>query len=598
MTSDSVDFGWAVAGVLLVASGLGLCLRARAYPSGGLFTFAGALLIAARFAPSDVDTVHVGVAAMVVLTSAIATYPCFTWDLAGVLTLAAVLLGAPVLALQLERSDGLSIGDMAWIALALATVGLSHLWWRLETTSAETRSALLWVLSTSGVTLFLIGIVALAGTPTGLASVVEANLGLIGVAALFGADRHGMLDGRWLASRAAAWTFSIGCVFAAATLIFTVLEWRSDSAPGIVSLAVATVVCGILWNPLLEVIQRVSDGVLFGFRPDALTAAQRVAVSIGDDPTAAVRAIQEGLVLPYVALVLTGEEQIEVGTPTDHRRIFPVDFNDEHIGDLVVGIRPGDLGLSRDDERVLTLSLPMLVQTIKARSQAASLQRARVASASAREEERRRLRRDLHDGLGPRLTGIAFTADAARLASTDDAATPMLDRIRGEAETAISEIRELAYGLRPPALDELGLVGAVKVKTDAFHGLPIDIEASELPALPAAVEVAAYRIVMEALTNVARHSRATRAKVELRLGDDCLAIDISDNGDPGGEWVPGIGLSSMRERASELGGSVTYSGTPAGSTVTAKLPLGTPRGTGSTANDEGQIPGPAPTPSN
>lgn len=577
MTSQ-VDVGWAVAGVLFVASGLGLCFRAKAYPSGGLFAFTGTLLIVARFAPGDVDAVHLGVAAMTVLTAAIATYPRFTWDLATVLTLAAVMVGTPVLARQLERADGLSVGDIAWIALALAAVGSSHLWWRLETTPAEVRSSLLWVLSTSGVTLFLIGIVTLAGTPTGLASVVDASLGLIGVSALLGTEGSDTLDGRWLASRAAAWFFSIACVFATATLIFTLIDWRSDSAPGIVSMAIATVVCGILWNPLLKVIQRVSDGVLFGFRPDALTAAQRVAVSIGDDPTAAIRAIQEGLVLPYVALALAGEDQIEVGTPTDHRRIFPIDFNDEHIGDLVVGIRPGDLGLSRDDQRVLTLSLPMLVQTIKARSQAASLQRARTASASAREEERRRLRRDLHDGLGPRLTGIAFTADAARLAAADDASTPMLDRIRHEAELAINEIRELAYGLRPPALDELGLLGALKVRTDALQGLPVHIEASDLPALPAAVEVAAYRIVMEALTNVARHSGATRAEVALRVGDDCLTIDISDNGNTGGEWVPGIGLTSMRERASELGGTVTYRGTPTGSTVTAELPLGTSRG--------------------
>ena len=587
MTSDGVDVGWAVAGVLLVASGLGLCLRAKAYPSGGLFTSAGALLIAARFAPSDVDAAHAGVAAMAVLTAAIATYPRFTWGLATALTLAAVLVGTPVLARQLERADGLSAGDIAWIAFALITVGSSHLWWRLETAPAETRSSLLWVLSTSGVSLFLIGIVALAGTPNGLASVVDASLGLIGVAALLGADAHGTLDGRWLASRAAAWVFSVACVFATSTLIFTLIDWRSRSAPGIVSMAVATVVGGILWNPLLRVIQRVSDGVLFGFRPDPLTAAQRVAVSIGDDPTAAIRAIQEGLVLPYAALALAGEDQIEVGTPTEHRRIFPIDSDIEHIGDLVVGIRPGDLGLSHDDERVLTLSLPLLVQTIKARSLAASLQRARVASASAREEDRRRLRRDLHDGLGPRLTGIAFTADAARLAAANDATTPMLDRIRHEAELAIQDIRELAYGLRPPALDELGLVGAIKVKTDAFHGLPIDIEARDLPALPAAVEVAAYRIVMEALTNVVRHSGATWAKVELRLGDDCLSMDISDNGDCGGEWVPGIGLTSMRERASELSGTVTYRGTPKGSTVTAELPLGKPAELPTTAADRG-----------
>jgi len=578
MTSDSVNVGWAVAGVLFVISGLGLCLRVKAYLSGVLFAAAGVLLIAARLAASDVDAAHAVVAAMAVLTAAIATYPRFTWGFATVLTLAAVIVGTPALARQLERADGLSVGDIAWIGFALATVGASQVWWRLETTPAETRSSLLWVLSTSGVTLFLIGIVALAGTPTRLAVVVDASLGLIGVAALLGADRQGKLDGRWLASRAAAWFFAIACVFATATLIFTLIDWRSHSAPGIVSMAIATVVGGILWNPLLRVVQRVSDGVLFGFRPDALTAAQRVAVSINDDPTAAIRAIQEGLVLPYAALALAGEDQIEVGTPTDNRRIFPIDLNDEHIGDLVVGIRPGDLGLSRDDERVVTLSLPILVQTIKARSQAASLQRARVASASAREEERRRLRRDLHDGLGPRLTGIAFTADAARLAAASDATTPMLDRIRHEAEMAINEIRELAYGLRPPALDELGLLGAIQVKADALHGLPIHIEGTDLPALPAAVEVAAYRIVMEALTNAARHSGATRADIALRAGNACLTIVISDNGDAGGEWVPGIGLTSMRERASELGGTVTYRGTPTGSTVTAELPLGTSRG--------------------
>jgi len=588
MTSDAVNIGWAVAGLLFVMSGLGLCLRAKAYLSGGLFACAGGLLIVAKFAPEDVDAAHAGVAAMAVLTAAIATYPRSTWDLATALTLAAALLGTPVLVRQLERADGLSVGDIVWIAFALVTVGASHLWWRLETTPSEVRSSLLWVLSTSGVTLFLVGTVVLAGTPSGLASVVNASLGLIGVAALLGAERRGTLDGRWMASRAAAWFFSIACGFATATLIFTLIEWRSGSAPGIVSMAVATVVCGILWNPLLGVIQRVSDGVLFGFRPDALTAARRVAVSIGDDPTAAIRAIQEGLVLPYVALELAGEEQIEVGNPTGHRRVFPIDFDHEHIGDLVVGIRPGDLWLSRDDERVLTLSLPMLVQTIKSRSQAASLQRARVASASAREEERRRLRRDLHDGLGPRLTGIAFTADAARLAAANGATTPMLDRIREEAEVAINEIRELAYGLRPPALDELGLLGAIKLKTDALDGLPIDIEASDLPALPAAVDVAAYRIVMEALTNVTRHSGATRAKVALRVDDDCLTINISDNGNAGGPWVPGIGLTSMRERASELGGTVTYRGTPTGSTVTAELPLGiSPSG----PNRGGPVPG-------
>lgn len=182
---------------------------------------------------------------------------------------------APVL------TDGPSDGDLAWIACYLATIGLSNLWWRLETASSETRSSLLWVLSTSGVTLFLIGIVALGGTPTGIAAAAYAALGLIGIAALLGTRRRGLLDGRWLASRVAAWVFSIACVFAIATLIYTLIEWWSGNTPGIVSMAMITASCGMLWNPLFGVLQRVADGALFGFRPDALTAAQRVAVSIG-----------------------------------------------------------------------------------------------------------------------------------------------------------------------------------------------------------------------------------------------------------------------------------------------------------------------------
>jgi hypothetical protein len=134
MTSHSVNVGWAVAGVLFLASGLGLCLRAKAYASGGLFVCAGALLILARLASTDVDAARAGVAAMAVLTAAITAYPRLTWDLASALTLAAALLGTPVLVHQLEGADGLRVGDIAWIAFALAAVGTSHLWWRLETT--------------------------------------------------------------------------------------------------------------------------------------------------------------------------------------------------------------------------------------------------------------------------------------------------------------------------------------------------------------------------------------------------------------------------------------------------------------------------------
>ena len=134
MMSDSIDVGWAVAGLLFVGSGLGLAVRARRYPAGGLFVAAGSLLIVVGFLPPEAAT-YAGVAAMAVLTAAVATYPRFTWDLATALTLAGALIGTPLLTQRLARTDGLSVGDLAWIAFFLATIGLSHLWWRLETAS-------------------------------------------------------------------------------------------------------------------------------------------------------------------------------------------------------------------------------------------------------------------------------------------------------------------------------------------------------------------------------------------------------------------------------------------------------------------------------
>ena len=152
---------------------------------------------------------------------------------------------------------------------------------------------------------------------------------------------------------------------------------------------------------------------------------------------------------------------------------------------------------------------------------AAEVQESRGQTVAALEEERRRLRRDLHDGLGPRLSGIAFTSDAVRnLLRTDPAeAERLLRDLRAETVTAIEEIRQLVYAMRPPALDELGLVPALRQQASGLRrsdGTPLAVTLTapaDLPSLSAAVEVAAYRIVMEALANVARHTPATTADV-------------------------------------------------------------------------------------
>ena len=204
------------------------------------------------------------------------------------------------------------------------------------------------------------------------------------------------------------------------------------------------------------------------------------------------------------------------------------------------------------------------------------LQRSRERIVSAREEERRRLRRDLHDGLGPVLTGAAMMIDAGRnLMRTDPAtADQQLIEARAQVRGAIEDVRRLVYALRPPALDELGLVGAIREQ--AQRG-PVEVTIKAdgpLKELPAAVEVAAFRIISEAVNNAARHSSATACTIDINLNGR-LEIDVSDNGKTTEAWRPGVGIISMRERAAELGGTCESGPDPNGhGRVHAVIPVG------------------------
>jgi signal transduction histidine kinase len=254
-------------------------------------------------------------------------------------------------------------------------------------------------------------------------------------------------------------------------------------------------------------------------------------------------------------------------------------------GELVVGLRPGTSALDAADETTLAVVAPALAQTLLAGELARQLQDSRARMITAVEDERRRLRGDLHDGLGPTLTGVAFAADAARnvLAADPARAADLVASLRGDVADAIAEIRRLVDGLRPPAVDELGLVGALTQQATRMRGaggdpLVVRLDVPEpLPALPAAVEVAAYRIVTEALTNVARHSGGGEAVVAVRPDGGRLRIAVRDGGTATADWVPGVGLTSMRERAEQLGGTFRAGG----GCVEVLLPIG---GTGTASS--------------
>lgn len=185
-------------------------------------------------------------------------------------------------------------------------------------------------------------------------------------------------------------------------------------------------------------------------------------------------------------------------------------------------------------------------------------------------------------GSGPVLAGVGLRLDAARNAvhSDPDRACELIATSRADLTEAAADVRRLVHGLRPPAIDDVGLPAAIRQQADRVgaSGLRVRVEAEDLPALPAAVEVAAYRIVAEALTNVLTHAEAGSCLVQLSAADHALMVEVTDNGRGiTADRVSGVGLQALRERAAELGGEAEVGCPPEGGTrVRAVLPLSEP----------------------
>jgi two-component system, NarL family, sensor kinase len=357
---------------------------------------------------------------------------------------------------------------------------------------------------------------------------------------------------------------------------------------------VAAAAVAVAVQPIRERLQRGVDRWLYGYRSDPYQAlhllGDRLQATLAPDQVlqTIVGSVAEALRVPYVAVTFTRDGEAEtaaahgaLGRTTPERR--PLHYRGVVVAELVVGVPPGR-ELTTADHRLLDDLAVQAGVAVHAVRLTADLQHSRERLVTAREEERRRVRRDLHDGLGPTLAAAVLELDTSRRAVADDPerAEQLLVDLRGQMQDAIADVRRLVYELRPPALDQLGLVGALCEHaariSDPNGGLKVAVEAPDaLPVLPAAVEVAAYRIAMEAINNVQRHAQANRCTVQLDL-HDALAVEIADDGKgvaPATE--SGVGMQSMRERARELGGTLTIDDREGGGTrVLARLPVGTP----------------------
>jgi two-component system NarL family sensor kinase len=489
--------------------------------------------------------------------------------------------------------------ELVWAVLLLMAVGALSLLARLRHARGRQRQQVKW-LAYAAVPVTAALVPVLISHPVGLQSVFFWHpVGLvravlialaqwavylaIGIAVL----RHRLYDIDRLINRTVVYGLLTAGGVGVYVAVVTLAEWLLAEGVGLGGSLVATAVVAVSFAPARDRLQRWVDRLLYGERHDPVRAMARLGERLrgapgGDVLAEVLQTVCETLRLPSASL--RAEDGVEVaayGQPGAARESIPLEHEGQRVGALLVSPRTGEQALGAADRRVLEVLAAPVAVALHSVLLSQELQRSRERLVAAREEERRRLRRDLHDGLGPILTAVTLKADAARsvLATAPDRADGLLAELRGDAKQAIGDLRRIIYDLRPAPLDELGLLGALGEQVDRFgrQGLSVTLQAPPaLPALPAAVEVAAYRIVTEALANVSRHAHASRATVTVSVGDG-FCLDVQDDGTAstanGHGWRPGVGLQSMAERVAEVGGTLQAGPTPAGGRVQASLPL-------------------------
>jgi signal transduction histidine kinase len=373
----------------------------------------------------------------------------------------------------------------------------------------------------------------------------------------------------------------IGVYAAVTALVASVASARVGAPIGAAAAVIA-------FGPVRDRTQHLVRRMFYGRRDDPYVMLTELGrrlestMGTGEVLPAVVDAIGTSLRLPYVAIERPGDGTAlaTYGERGPIVEAWPLSYEGVVEGHLVASPRRGEQGFDERDREVLGDVARHAGVAVHAEALTADLLASRQRLVTAREEERRRLRRDLHDGLGPVLTGIGLNLDAARarLAADPQAADEFIAQAKEASAQAIADLRQLVYGLRPPALDDLGLVGAVRAQAERLSAgtdLRVELDCQELPVLPAAVEVAAFRTAVEAVHNAVRHGHARHCAVRLVARPSTeLVVEIDDDGTASNGWRPGVGLTAMRERAEELGGTLTAGpASGGGARVVARFPL-------------------------
>ena len=494
------------------------------------------------------------------------------------------------------------LSNVGFVLLAIGFVGSVFAFLvRFRRSQGEEREQMKWLVYALGFMLSVFLIVIIVGlivpdTPlTSDLSITLTNLTILGIAiaTAIAILRYRLYDIDLIINRTLVYGALTAGVIVIYVLVVAAVGLLFQQTNNLFISLVATGLVALLFQPLRDRLQSGVNRLMYGERDNPYSVLsgldRRLEESLSPETTLpiVVETVAQALKLPYVAVELADQDGFRPAasyglSPTrkDQHIALPLVYQNERIGRLVLSPRspgesfnPAEKDLLADIARHVGVAANAVLLT-------ENLQRSRERIVTAREEERRRLSRDLHDGLGPQLVSLGFKVEAAQnlLGEDQEAVGKLLQQLKTQTKSALGDVRRIAYDLRPPALDQLGLVPAIHEHIASLElpgGLEIKLKSpDEMPALPAAIEVAAYRIVLEAVTNVIHHSGASRCTVDLQA-NGWFEIEVSDNGKGLPEHlILGVGVRSMRDRTSELGGAFNIMNNPGGGTqITARLPF-------------------------
>jgi signal transduction histidine kinase len=371
---------------------------------------------------------------------------------------------------------------------------------------------------------------------------------------------------------------------------------------------IATTIVAVLFGPIKEKTQKAANRFYFGERENPSRAIESLSEKLehawNPNETIAIvaKSIKEAMRIPYVSVQVNGMFTETVGYEQDDCYAYAISHKGSEVGQLMIAPRYSGEIFSEGDHKLLEILIRQagtIIYSVKRDQEVhllnERLQESRERLVIAREEERRRLRRNLHDDLAPRLAALALNAGNAEdlIKVNPEKAVTMMADVRLVIRKTVADIRQLVRDLRPGALDELGLINAIQERLNDLnlshtdHFIQFEFLAPKyLPILPAAVEVAAFRMITEAVVNVVKHAKASKCTITLEVNEVKSSIDLQivDDGrglDHSLSKYDGIGLHSMQEHAWELGGEYVIESLEKGTKVWARLPLTTKEESGS-----------------